>query len=328
MKTIVVLLAFIITISAFGQSSQDDQDKKWRQDMTNRNGFPADPKYPTSPWLYQKSKTENVTQSFPVIFLPRNKPQLSKDEIEEIKKEDRIELMRAPRAEDLAQFSEFLKQKNTGMFRLFPDLDCKSKLSVDANDNCAQVTSLSWSYSFIYRYHGIEDLYDLRLKDGKLVADGFLSQAIMAPLGDIPLDSVSLNSNGMKFLKEFKPEKKSQKAKAQFTEIANRITVDGYVYGKTVNFNENQTYALRLVDYQLANRNKLDPIDREKIKTKEEEKFYWFQSAKRADKILVFRVIRRDTDGSITILWKELSDKKAPIIVFDKNEKLTDLKGQ
>ena len=36
MKIIVVLLAFIITISAFGQSSQDDQDKKWRQDMTNR----------------------------------------------------------------------------------------------------------------------------------------------------------------------------------------------------------------------------------------------------------------------------------------------------
>ncbi|MBX7173434.1 MAG: hypothetical protein K1X72_20870 [Pyrinomonadaceae bacterium] len=324
MKRIVVLLVFIMTVTNFGQSSQDDQDKKWRQEMTNRNGFP-----PThaSPSIFDTRRVDEVTKSFPIIFLPRDKPQLSKDEIEEIKKEEeRVELMRAPRAEDLAKFSEFLKQKNTGMFRLFPDLDCNNKLLVDANDNCAQATSLSWSYSFIYKYHGTEDLYDLRLKDGGLVADGFLSQAIMAPLGDIPLDSVSLNSNGMKFLNDFKPEKKSQKAKAQFTEIAKTITVDGYVYGKVVNFSENQTYALRLIDYQLADRHKLDWTEQDKIKSKEERKLYLFQYAKRADKTIVFRVIRRDTDGSITILWKELSDKKAPIIVFDKNEKLTDLK--
>lgn len=327
MKKLLFLSLLLLNIIAFAQSSQDEQDKKWRQEMTQRNGFPPEPKYPTSPWLYRKSEMDNLTKSFPDMLPPYRKPGITKEEIEEIRKsEEALNAMRAPRAEDLAKYSEFLNQKNVGIFRLFPDLDCGGKLLVNADDDCAKAISLSSSYSFIYKYHGNADFYDLRLKDQSLIGDGFLSQSIITPLGDIELNSVTLASNGIKFLSDFKPEKKSKKAKEQFAQIAKKITSDGYVYGKIINFNENQTYGMRLVDYQLSNRNKISWTEKEKSKSKEDEKFYQLQYVKRADKVLVFRIIRKEADGSITILWKELSNKKAPVIVFDKNEKLTDLK--
>lgn len=328
MKKLLILSLLLLNIAATAQSSQDQQDKQWRLEMTKRNGFPEPPKYPTSPWLYGgTSRTEEVMKSFPIIIPPRNAPELTKEEIEELhREEERVNAIRTPHEEDIAKYGEFLRKKNTGIFRLFPDLGCGTKLLVNASDDCAKVTSLSWSYSFIYRYHGNADGYDLRLKGENLFVDGFLSQSILTPLGDVDLNLITLTSNGMKFLTEFKPEKKSKKAKEQFAQIAKRINADGYVYGKTVNFNENQTYAMRLAAYQVAERHKLQPTDHSKIWTEEERKFYWLQNAKRRDIVLAFRVIRKDTDGSVTILWKELVSRKAPILSFDKGEKLTDLK--
>jgi len=46
---------------------------------------------------------------------------------------------------------------------------------------------------------------------------------------------------------------------------------------------------------------------------------------KRMDLIVAFRVVGRETNGSVTILWKELNRLDAPKILFAKNEKLSDL---
>ena len=42
---------------------------------------------------------------------------------------------------------------------------------------------------------------------------------------------------------------------------------------------------------------------------------------KRVDTILAFRITRKESDGNITILWKELKEQKAPKIIFPKDEK-------
>lgn len=330
MKTLKLLLILLATTLVWGQSGSSPEDKQWRQEMTNRNGFPATTQLPTSPWVISgKSATEEVMKSFPIIIPPQNAPELTEEEIEEINKEEqRVNALRAPHKEDIDKYSNFLNQKNTGIFRLFPDLGCGGQLLVDANDDCAKAVSLSWSYSFIYKYHGNSDFYDLRLKDQSLIADGFLSQAIVTQLGDIDLETANLKTNGIKFLNDFKPERKSIKAKAQFAQIAKRVNADGFVYGKIVKLDENVTFGLRLIAYKLSDANKESHLQKNKIKTKEEQKFLALEYTKRKDKILVFRIIRKDSDGSITILWKELADKKAPIIVFGKNEKLTDLKTQ
>ena len=55
-------------------------------------------------------------------------------------------------------------------------------------------------------------------------------------------------------------------------------------------------------------------------------KFLMLEGDKRKDLILAFRVIRKTPNGSVTILWKELQQNKAPEIVFQKEEKLMDIK--
>lgn len=330
MKVVTSLLVMFATIAIFGQSGQDQQDKQWRQEMTNRNGFPATTQFPTSPWVVSgTSAAEEVMKSFPIIIPPRNAPELTKEEIEELKREEkRVNALRAPHQEDVDKYSNLLNQKNTGIFRLFPDLGCGGQLLVNANDDCANAVSLSWSYSFIYKYHGNSDFYDIRLKDQSLIADGFLSQSIVTKLGDVDLETANLKTKGIKFLDDFNPERKSIKAKAQFAQIAKTVNSDGFVYGKMANLDENVTFGMRIIAYKLSDANRENHLQRNKINTEEEQKFLALAYTKRKDKIIVFRIIRKDLDGSVTILWKELSDKKAPVLVFGKNEKLTDLKTQ
>ncbi len=47
---------------------------------------------------------------------------------------------------------------------------------------------------------------------------------------------------------------------------------------------------------------------------------------KRIDLTIAFRIVRKDEDGSITILWKELKHQNSPKLIFEKNEKLSDIK--
>lgn len=326
-KLSLIALILLNTTILLAQSSNSDEDKKWRQEMTQRNGFPEPPKTPTSPWLYRKSDVGDLTKSYPDMLPPHRKPGLTKEEIEEIRKsEEALNILRAPRAEDVTKYKEFLKQKRTGLFRLFPDLGCDGKYSVNIAGVCSNAVSSSWSYSFLRRYYGDSYFYDLRLKDERLIADGFLSQSIIVPLGDFALDTVSLKTNGMKFLTDFKPERKNKKAREQFGQISAKITSDGFVYGKVVHLNENVIYGMRIAAYKLDNKNKTEPYQVGKIESEQELRFIQLDYDKRRDKIIAFSIVRKDTDGSITILWKELSDNKAPILTFDKGEKLQDLK--
>ena len=236
----------------------------------------------------------------------------------------RINALRAPNPIDLEKYEEFLMQPNTGLFRLFPDLDCETKNVVRVDGDCENAVLFSSAYSFRQKDYVGTDFLDVRLKDGNLIADGFLSQEILLWLGDVSLENVSLKSSGIKFLSEFKPEPKIQEAKKQFRKIAKTIESEGHKYGKSAKIYVNNTYAARIVAYRNDDK-KIASLSYDKMSVNE-KKFWDLKEDKRVDLTIAFRVVRQDENGSITILWKELNRQKAPKITFAKTDKLTDIK--
>lgn len=233
----------------------------------------------------------------------------------------KMESLLNPNPEDLAKYKDFLQNSNTGLFRMFPDFDCESQGLIRVDGPCENFIPGSWIYSFRMKRHSELDFFDLRLSNEDLIADSFLSQEILVPLGDLPLDNVSLTSAGMKFLNDFLPETKIKEARKQFAQIANVVEADGFRYAKRVRAVANVTYAMRIVAYRPQNNIGLRfgiGLNRDNAR--------YLNDEKRFDVTLAFRIIRKDENGSISIIWKELKRRNAPKIIFAKDERLSDLK--
>ena len=125
-----------------------------------------------------------------------------------------------PSTADLNSRSRFLAQPNTGIFRLLPDANCEQGAYViDASRECLSQIPESSYYSFREREHTAEYLSDIRLKNDILISDGILSQSILVNLGDIPLEQVSLASDGLGFINDYQPQSLASDALKQFNEM-------------------------------------------------------------------------------------------------------------
>lgn len=255
------------------------------------------------------------------IYYPRTEPKIKPPSKEE---RARIASILAPDAADAERYKDFLRQKNTGLFRLFPDFDCERKNIIRVDGVCANLVPGSWNYSFRREDYSDDDFSDVKFKNGNLIGDGFLTQGIFVRLGDVPLQSVSAASGGIKFLLDFEPEVQSEKAKIQFARITKGVEAAGYKYANSVKVEENTTYALRTIAYRVQNKT----IFRLSRQTNADDlKFFTLKGDRRVDLTVAFRVVRRDdAPGGITILWKELDRRNAREIVFAKNERPSDIK--
>lgn len=214
----------------------------------------------------------------------------------------------APDISDLQRYAVFLSQPNTGLIKLFPDLDCEENaVIVHADETCLKAIPMSGFYSFREKEYTNSHLSDIRLKNDILITDGLLTQGILVALGDVPLETVSLSSRGMKFLTEFVPETNGGEAIKQTREIIKGINSDEYYYRKALFARENTTYALRLIAYRgnIVQMFRGLPYD-------------LLAGDERDDLTVTFRVVRKDGAGNLTILWKELARKDAPKIKFPK----------
>ncbi|MEK7723923.1 MAG: hypothetical protein AAB336_06210, partial [Acidobacteriota bacterium] len=100
---------------------------------------------------------------------------------------------RRPDAEDSARFADFLKLPQTGLFKLFPDIGCFSKNVVSVAEECQNAMPLSSYYSFQKRdYTG--QIAEIGLKDENFYSRGLLTNALLVTLGDVPIETVSINS--------------------------------------------------------------------------------------------------------------------------------------
>lgn len=222
--------------------------------------------------------------------------------------------MLAPNAEDLRKFAAFLKLPKTGIIKLMNDFGCADNPSVlVVTPNCLKYTMPGAGSSFSFRTNSyrIQRLADLTFSGHEFKVTGIWLHGILTNLGDVSLDQVSINTNEAKFLQDFIPANNPENAAEIEKNLAEGIKLNGSFYRNRLAAEENRTYLLRSIAYrgifyravQRVTYNELD-FD------------------KREDIIVAFRIIRKDeTDGSITILWKELLRRKSPILKAEKNKK-------
>ena len=102
-------------------------------------------------------------------------------------------------------------------------------------------------------------------------------------LGKIPLEKVTLDQGGVKFLAAIDPPPTEAEARAVF-QSNNKAGHDKYRDKKEALVSVNQTYAIRSIHYG------------------------------RSDILVALRVVRMEKDGSVIILWKTLKEFPAPTL--------------
>lgn len=234
----------------------------------------------------------------------------------------RITAARRVDAADVFRYNEFLKADKSGMFKLLPDHDCVTKDVVRIDGDCKDFVMASSSFSFrtvsyVHAYY-----HDLGLNNGEIFSNAFLSQGIIVSLGDVPIESVGSSSEGLKFIFDFQTVSDPAAAKQAATRLKAGINVGGFTYSSFAGPAVNTTYVLRSIGYDIAN--SLPKVS--ESTSLSELRFHTLPLDKRADVIVVFRIVRIGSDGGLTIVWKELAHKEAPKLKFPKGAKFVDFK--
>lgn len=187
----------------------------------------------------------------------------------------------SPTAEDQATFAKFLAVPDTGLIRLLPrpESDAQSRLSIRGGGAYYSFTRLTHEYGYGS---------DIELRNGSFSV-GFVGAdyGFLTVLGDIALESVSINTPAVAFLASLKAPSRSSEARVQQRQSSNGIEQDGTVYKRRVAAALANTYVLRSVNYDTS------------------------------DVLVAFRVVRKDIDGSLILLWKMLRQLPAPSLVQD-----------
>jgi hypothetical protein len=211
----------------------------------------------------------------------------------------------APEAEFSAKYQEFLKQPKTGLLRLLAFSCSGDENGKDCKGN--GITALGSAYSFRRNEYQLHSWADLWLNNNFFVSDVLYGQGWLVALGDVEIENLSLTSKGADFLSLLTPASDLILAENQFEQSVEGIEENKLVYRKFLPVNENTTYVLRSVAYRgkfIRSINGWLKRDMTKGDT-------------RADVIIAFRVIKRDAEGNVTLVWKELSRKDAPELDID-----------
>lgn len=211
-----------------------------------------------------------------------------------------------PRRELFAKYADFLRQPNTGLTKLIDDKGCAQNTKVVvATDNCLQYTmpGAGSSFSFRTQNYRIPRLADLTFTDKSFQASGILLHGIFVNIGDVPLEQVTLQTKGLKFLVDFQPEPDYEKGRAVDLKLVEGIRAEGFFYRRGLFIVENTTFALRSIAY-----------DGKYYRAVNRVTYNEFNYDKRKDVIVVFRIVEKDEAGNVTILWKELREKDSPDI--------------
>jgi hypothetical protein len=243
-------------------------------------------------------------------------PKLTKNDIKRMKEMRKVDLA------DLEKYKEFLKTDNTGIVRLFPNLDCVTATVIRIDGECEGFVPGSSFLSFRSRQYADPLNQDFGYWRGQFVSGGFFSQGIFVSIGDVPIEDVKLDHKALKYLAELQPDTDAAAARARSGLFRRGVNTGEYTYASYVKAKENTTYALRLIAYRFGN--SLPPPTPESSPIEVLLSSLAFD--KRVDSITLFRIVDMDHRGKITILWKELSRKEAPKIKFAKGESYGDLR--
>ncbi|HEU0183752.1 MAG TPA: hypothetical protein VFS27_00445 [Blastocatellia bacterium] len=213
------------------------------------------------------------------------------NEVASLRKEldEKQKLLLTPRAEDLARFAEFLKQPETGLICLLPR---------SLYDDTLTIRGGGAYYSFVRLAHDYGLGSDIAFEKIERTSEftpppiatyifdtGFAgaSYGFIVTLGAVPLEKVTLDHGEVKSLAAYNPPSTLPEARAEQQRSRQRTPGaewDSYKAGAlaTVNY----TYALRSIDFE------------------------------KSDVLVAFRVVRKEIDGGVVILWKMLKRFPTP----------------
>lgn len=236
------------------------------------------------------------------ILQSRIKPLYRRPTTEELKSVE-------PSPELLGKYAEFLRQPNTGLTKLISDKGCSENTKVvSAKDDCLKYTMPGSGSSFSFREgtYRLPRLADLTFTDNSFQASGAILHGIFVKLGDVPISEITLQTRGLKFLVDFQPEPDYARAKEIDQRLSTGIESDGFLYRRGLYAVDDATYALRSTAYGGKNYRAAYGVT-----------YNEFDFDRRTDVIVVFRVVARDADGDVTILWKKLEEKKSPKVNWE-----------
>jgi hypothetical protein len=188
-----------------------------------------------------------------------------------------------PAPDDYLKFANFLRQPDTGLIRLMPKGKYESDGTISASDpnmdKLLPIPGAGAFYSFTKKTHVLGPNSDISLADDVFYsgfAEDVLGLAIL--LGDVPLESVDSNSQGVDSLASFAPPTSRAEMIKQLEKNTDGFRVGNHSFRSTLIALPNMTYAMRSTAYD------------------------------RSDILIAFRVVRQDDDGSLIILWKKLQE--------------------
>lgn len=214
-----------------------------------------------------------------------------------------------PSPELSSKYAGFLRQPKTGLIKLVNDRGCSENAKVvSANEDCLKYTMPGGgsSYSFREGTYRLPRLADLTFTENSFQASGILLHGIFVRLGDVPIEEVTLQTKGVKFLVDFQPQPDYALAKEIDQRLSKGVESDGFIYRRGLYAVDNATYVLRSIAYGGKNYRAANGVT-----------YNEFDFDRRTDVVVVFRVVEKDADGDVTILWKKLEERKSPKVNWE-----------
>jgi hypothetical protein len=209
-----------------------------------------------------------------------------------------------PDAELFDKYAGFLRQENTGLTKLINDKGCAENAKVIvASSDCLKYTmpGAGSSFSFRAQTYRLSRLADVTFTDKSFQASGIFIHGIFVNIGDIPLEKVTLETAGLKYLTDFAPETDYEKSKEIDRQLIKGVKSDGFLYRRGLYIVEDTTFVLRSIAYNGKYMRSASGVTYNEL-----------DFDKRKDVIAAFRIVEKDADGNVTILWKVLQQKDAP----------------
>jgi hypothetical protein len=214
--------------------------------------------------------------------------------------------------QDAQTFAAFLERKDAGFVRLYDVADCEMNQRIlKVSDQCpANMRGRGTSYSFRRKKYQTGWFSDLKIQRGALQATGLNVLGFMTDLGDAPLLGVSLENEAIKMMLSFQPSEQFETVREQARESARGFKIGSYFFRSAHPIKENNTYALRAIAFrgEILQRSGIFRVN-------------VLEGDKREDIIVVFRVIRRHANGSVSLIWRELQRTRSPKLIFPKRDK-------
>ena len=195
----------------------------------------------------------------------------------------------APSEEDRAAFAEFLGQPDTGLIRLLPREVYESD-TYKKNKKTMTIRGGGSYYSFALRSHEYGEGTDIGLEQGTILA-GFagFNFGIMTNLGSVPLEEITVEDPRARFVSNYGAPETESEVRSEQTRFGRGVTIGETEYRNRFPVQVDATYLVRSIDY----------YSKENV-------------------LVAFRIVRKDTDGSIIIAWKILKKYSTPEVARNK----------